>query len=230
MKRIMPYVGKILFALFMMAAVVFLLSLSWSALNKIFPDSVVNQIFGLAMFDVAALAWLLAFIYVAQGFNQRSISLVLFGVSLIGTISLVGLEIALSTGWLAYADIAIPLAILLMVMVAGHVTAIYLMHLFDPDVASKIERRADLDQILAQAQTDATAELDRLRPVLAREIAQGMVDEAKRELGFLPVVDGNVLSSLAAPAKTKTMDDEPAKINADVSIPKNTDGPDPDFS
>lgn len=229
MKRVTPYVGKIVFSLFMIGAIIFLLSLSWSALSRVFPDSFINQIFGLAMFDIAALAWLAAFIYVAEGFNQRSISLVMFGISLIGTVSLVGLEIALSTGWLAYADIATPLAILLTVMVAGHVTAIYLMHLFDPDVASKIERRADIDQIIAQAQTDATAELDRLRPILAREIAQGMVDEAKRELGFLPVVGGNVLSSLAAPANTKTMDDEPAKINADVSIPKNTDGPGPDF-
>ena len=88
MKRIMPYVGKILFSLFMLGAIAFLLSLSWSALSKVFPDSVVNQAFGLIMFDVAALAWLMAFIYVAKGFQQRGLSLTMSVISLIGTLGL----------------------------------------------------------------------------------------------------------------------------------------------
>jgi hypothetical protein len=198
MKRIMPHVGKLVFAGFMLGVVVFLLSLSWSALSKIFPDSFINQVFGLVNFDIAALAWLLGFIYVAKGFTQRSIALVMFIVSVVGTISLVSIEIALSTGWMAYAAVVVPLSILMTVMLAGHVVATYFFHLSAPDVASEIERQADMDGIYDQAQKDASAELDRLRPELAQELARGMVDSVRRDLGYVPVKGGDVLGSLQA--------------------------------
>lgn len=213
MKRIMPAVGGIFFAAFSVAIVVFLLSLSWSALSRIFPENIVNQLFGLANFDFAALGWLLCFIYVAKGSAQRPIAFVMFMVSLLGTLVIVALEIGLSTGWFEMASVMTPLSILLTVMTFLHMAAIYLFHLNDPEVAARIESESDKDAIIDQAQKDTTEALNVLRPGLARQLAQSQVAAALRDLGLPAVVDG-VSYALDDPAPASDLAAKPHQEKA----------------
>lgn len=196
MKRIMPHVGKWFFVVFMAAVIGFLLSLSWSALSRVFPTSLVNQLFGLANFDVAAAAWLLCFIYVARGAVQRSLALVMFLVSMVGVVAVVALEVGISTGVLEIAKVMMPLSITLTVLTVAHVGAIYWFHLNDVDTQHLIEKQADVDETIAQGQKDAQMAMNNMRPKMAKILAANYVDEALRELGIIDlrrdVIDGTV--------------------------------------
>ena len=203
MKRILPTVGNIFFTLFVAAIIGFLVSLSWSAMSRVFPESLVNQLFGLANFDIAAAAWLLCFIYVARGEAQRGLALVMFGISMIGVVAVVALEVGISTGVIDVAAVMRPLSIVLTVLTVAHVSAAYWFHLNDMDTQRLIEKQADVDQTIQQAQKDAQQAMNTMRPDLAQKLARMYVDDALRELGLwnaAPLVVDGKLSDLPSPA------------------------------
>ena len=214
MKRVLPWVGRIFFLLFTLAVFVFLLSLSWSALYLVFPGQIVNQLFGLANFDIAALAWLLAYISVSRGMVQRALCLVMFTVSMVGVLAIVAIEIGVSTETMTTDSVMLPLAIAMTVLTFGHVLAIYIYHLFDTDVQAQIEEQVNVDETIAQAEKDAAESLNVLRPEMARTLAADRVASAYRQLGLShpvynspTVIDAQVkdVPALPAPVPAETV-------------------------
>lgn len=200
MKRIFPYVASILFFAFLTAVFLLVISLTFSALGRIFPGNLLNQALGLAMFDIAAAVWLGVLIYTASGFWQRAIALLMFAVSFIGTIGMVAAEVVLvnsaalgTPGWLTQA-----VAYSFITVGALHLGAIYAYHISDPETNLKIELQAEKDEVIQQALKDARAAMNERRPELARNIAAGYVQSVYRELGQTPT--GLVIDAQSIPA------------------------------
>src|SRR3990167_3086002 len=95
MKNVMKYVALILFSLFAVAVFALMMSFSFSALGRVYPDNLLNQGMGLVLFDIGALAWLVVFIYKAVGGLQRAGALVCFALDFLGTLGLVAIEVLL---------------------------------------------------------------------------------------------------------------------------------------
>ncbi len=92
MKNLLKTIGS--GAKFVFSAIVFafVLSLSYSFAQTIYPDNPANQLMVMALYDVAALIWFAVFMYAAKGTAQRALSISMFIISLAGVLLLVAAE------------------------------------------------------------------------------------------------------------------------------------------
>lgn len=95
MKKIMPHVAGVFFAIFSLAVIALLMSYTFSALAYIFPDDFIAQMMGMVLFDIAALAWLGAFIYLSKSIMQYAFAFIGFVFGLGGSLAMVAIDVML---------------------------------------------------------------------------------------------------------------------------------------
>lgn len=190
MKRIIPHVMAILFAVFGLAIIALLMIYSFSALGKLFPGNFVGQIMGLVLFDVAALTWLGVLIYLSKSVGQYSIATIGFGLGLIGTLFLVAAEVMMGGQELtevpAWAGSSIVWTFIIALI--GHVILYYAFKLAAPEISAGIALGYETAQITDEGMRQATEQLIRDRGLLGNMIAPRMITDVKRSLN-LPVGD-----------------------------------------
>jgi hypothetical protein len=189
MKKVLGSMAGIIFAVFCVAILGLLMSFTLQALHKLFPDSFVNQMWGLVLFDIAAMVWALAFVFKSESVGQYAASGIGFFTGFIGTLLMVTFEV-ISSGqtfvtdngslgqWAVYGFI---------IVTAVHAALVYFYHASDPEIHAKINVGIAKGEIVTTAIKNATDELEREKSELSRSTHQKIVDGVKRDLG-LPTI------------------------------------------
>jgi apolipoprotein N-acyltransferase len=185
MKKVLQTTSKYIFAAFGIAVLALLMSLTYSALARIFPDSLVNRMWGLVMFDIAAMCWALAFTFGSQSTGQYATSAIGFIVGFIGTLFMVAAEVALSSGQIEGGDIGKWMVYGFIIVTALHAALLYAHHATAPDIHEKINVGIARGEIVTEAINQATKQLDEQKAQLAYTIHNDIVSQVRRDLGLI---------------------------------------------
>ena len=201
MKKVIATAAGILFAVFGIAILGLLMSLTFGALGKLFPDNFMNQIWGLVLFDIAAMIWALAFVFKCQSTTQYAVAAIGSIAAFVGTLGMVAVEVLLGGQtyvqvsdwvgqWLVYGYV---------LMTALHSALLYAHHAAAPDIHEKINVGIARGEIVTEAIKQATQSLEVQKAALAESIHNDIVAQVKRDLGIqrgqvldlpaLPVID-----------------------------------------
>ena len=184
MKKVLAQGTKYIFGAFAIAVIGLLMSLTYQAMQRIFPGNFGNQIWGLVLFDIAAISWALAFVFHSESVTQYAVSAIGFLVGFIGTLGMVAAEVVLGQDlmtantqqigqWIVYGFIGAT---------ALHAALIYAHHASTPDISEKINIGIARGEIVTAAITQATKSLEADKAQLAQSITQEIIDRVKRDL------------------------------------------------
>lgn len=185
MKKVLQAASKYIFAAFTLAVLALLMSLTYSALARIFPDSLVNRMWGLVMFDIAAMCWALAFVFASESTGQYATAAIGFVVAFVGTLGMVAAEVILSSGQIEPGDLGQWMVYGFIIVTALHAGLIYAHHATAPDIHEKINVGIARGEIVTEAIQQATKELDEQKGQLAITIHNDIVSQVKRDLGLI---------------------------------------------
>jgi hypothetical protein len=186
MKKVLQTASKYIFGAFSAAVLALLMSLTYSALARIFPDSLVNRAWGLVMFDIAAMAWALAFVFGSTTTGQYATAALGFVTGFLGTLGMVAAEVALSSGQVESGDIGKWMVYGFIIVTALHAALLYAHHATAPDIHEKINIGIARGEIVTEAINQATRQLDEEKAQLAHTIHNDIVSQVKRDLGLIP--------------------------------------------
>lgn len=186
MKKVLQTASKYIFAAFGIAVLALLMSLTYSALARIFPDNLVNRMWGLVMFDIAAMCWALSFVFGCESTGQYATSAIGFVVGFVGTLGMVAAEVALSSGMIETGDIGKWMVYGFIIVTAMHAGLLYAHHATAPDIHEKINVGIARGEIVTEAINKATSQLDESKAELAHTITADIVSQVKRDLGLIP--------------------------------------------
>lgn len=188
MKKVMQPVAAVFFALFGMLVIALLMSYTFEALAFIFPDNFTSQIMGMVLFDVAAIAWILAFIYLCKSIMQYAFAFIGFVFALIGTLLMVAIDVMLGGQEMIEAPAWINEALIYGFIAAAivHVILVYAYKLAAPEISADISLGIETANIIEEAMKQAEDELLRERGAMGRVIAPRLMNDVRRNLG-LPV-------------------------------------------
>ncbi len=187
MKKVIGGIAGLFFGVFCIGVIGLMISLTYSALGRIFPNDFENQMWGLVIFDIATLAWAFAFVYKSHSVGQYVASGSGFLVGLIGTLGMIAAEVILSgqnlTGgnvdvvqigqWMLYGFIGCT---------ALHVILVYAHHAAGPELAQQIGTGISRGQIRDRALHDAEKQLEIETAALAQDITADIVASVRRDL------------------------------------------------
>lgn len=187
MKKVLANASGIVFAVFGVAILGLLMSLTYSALQRLFPGNFANQIWGLVMFDIAAMCWALAFVFKSETTGQYAAAAIGFATGFIGTLGMVAAEVILASGtakdptqiaqWMTYGFIIVTVI---------HAALLYFHHAAAPDIHEKINVGVARGEIVTEAIKQATSTLEVQKAELALNIHHEIVSQVKRDLGLMP--------------------------------------------
>lgn len=186
MKKVLGKAAGFIFAAFGIAILGLLMSLTFQALGRLFPDNFTNQLWGLVVADIAAMIWALAFVYKSESTGQYAVAAIGFVVAFLFTLSMVAVEVLLSGQeyvkvqawvgqWLVYGFILVT---------ALHSALLYAHHATAPDIHQRINIGVARGEIVTTAITQATNRLEVEKESLARSIHDDIVAQVKRDLGI----------------------------------------------
>ena len=188
MKKVLGSMAGILFAVFCVAVLGLLMSFTLGALRKLFPDNFSNQMWGLVLFDIAAMVWALVFVFKSQSVGQYAAAGIGFVTAFAGTLLMVAAEVILSgQTFVTNNDIGRWMVYGFIIVTAVHAALVYFHHAASPDIHEKINVGIARGEITTEAIRQATTELEAHKAALAHSIHTGIVDQVKRDLG-LPTI------------------------------------------
>jgi|WetSurMetagenome_2_1015567.scaffolds.fasta_scaffold04056_7 hypothetical protein len=221
MNKLMPYFGAALLGLFALGVFAVVISLSFSGLGRIFPDSLFDQAVGLVLFDAAALVWFVTFIYKSDGLMQYVFAGFGFLVGLVGVIGLVGIEVGISSGMMKAAEMTKPLTYIFIGAAVGHLVLLYLHHGSEPATSAKISLGVEKAKIVAEGMRQSDEQLAQMREQMGATIRARLVADMLRDLNMpVQVIDGKLLpvdDSLHVPSNGWPVR-EPEKKNFPLSL------------
>jgi hypothetical protein len=196
MGRVIEKVVVFLFYGLLAAVFMFTAMLTYDLLRTIMPGDNLTPIFGLALFDVGAIVWLLTFLKKAKGLGQRAVSLIAFAVDFIGSALMVIADLFLGGQTLAQVPDFIQGQTV--VWVVGGVAALnlamgYFFHILDPEEAKEIEMQTEVDNLAEEGLKEAKRLLREQKPELAALIAGDLFNLTLDKLGMHQTGSGFVL-------------------------------------
>ena len=218
---------KVLQTAFGIAVLALLMSLTYSALARIFPDSLVNRMWGLVMFDIAAMCWALSFVFGSESTGQYATAAIGFVVGFIGTLGMVAAEVMLSSGQIEAGDIGKWMTYGFIIVTALHAGLLYAHHATAPDIHEKINVGIARGEIVTEAIRQATASLDEQKASLAVTIHNDIVSQVKRDLGLMPVDGTPFDSKRAETAAALPVRKQSAPITQETAQEEPAEAPDP---
>jgi hypothetical protein len=190
MKKVLGTMSKFVGGIFSLAVLALLMSLTYGALQRIFPGNFTNQMWGLVMFDIAAMCWALMFVFQSKSTAQYASAGTGFLVGFIGTLGMVAAEVILSGQDLAKIDtgaIGKWMIYGFIVVTALHAALVYIHHGTAPEIAEQINVGVARGEVVSQAIKDATHTIEAEKQELSRAIYYDIVSQVKRDLGLHPV-------------------------------------------
>jgi hypothetical protein len=190
MKKVLGEVTKYIFALFAIGVLGLLMSLTYQALQLIFPQSPANRIWGLVLFDIAMICWALAFIFQSETITQYAVSAIGFVAAFIGTLGMVAADVLLSGQHLVAADAAQIGQWMIwgfIGMTTLHVALLWGHHFGHKEIMQKVEIGIQRGEVTSDAIRQAKGAIEIEKASLAYTLAQDIIAEVKRDLGLIPV-------------------------------------------
>jgi hypothetical protein len=190
MKKVLASMSKFIAGGFSIAVLALLMSLTYGALQRIFPDSFSNQMWGLVMFDIAAMCWALMFVFQSKSVGQYAAAGIGFIVAFLGTLGMVGAEVLLSGADLAQIDTAQIGKWMIygfIVVTAIHALLVYVHHGTAPEIAEQINVGVARGEVVSTAITNATRAIEAEKEELSQAIYNDIIFQVKRDLGLTPV-------------------------------------------
>jgi hypothetical protein len=186
MKKLIPHIASVFFSLFSAGVIVLLMTYTFQALARVFPDNLIAQGMGMILFDLAAIAWLGAFIYLCRSIMQYAFAFIGFIIGLLGTLGMVAIEVMLGgqtlmepPAWtnqaLIYGFIGAAVA---------HVILFYAYKLSAPEISAEISLGVETANITEEALKQAEEALLSQRNSLGGVIAPRLVSNVRRNLGL----------------------------------------------
>lgn len=203
MKKVLGAMSGILFAVFCVAILGLLMSFTFGGLQKLFPNSFTNQLWGLVLFDIAAMVWALAFVFKSHSVVQYAASGIGFATGFLGTLLMVTFEV-LTSGQTFVADtynIGQWAVYGFIIVTAIHAALVYLHHAGAPDIHEKINVGIARGEITTEAIRQATSALEVEKAELARTLHTDIVNSVKRDLGLPILADPKMPFLPADPAQ-----------------------------
>jgi hypothetical protein len=188
MKKVLGKMSAFIFAGFCVAVLALLMSLTYGALQKLFPGNFANQMWGLVMFDIAAMCWAVAFVFQSKSTIQYAATGLGFVVAFIGTLGMVAAEVMLSGQNLAEVDtsqIGQWMVYGFIIVTAIHAALVYAHHAGAPDISEQINVGVARGEIVTEAINQATHVLDAEKQQLAVTIRNDIISKTKRDLGLI---------------------------------------------
>lgn len=141
MKKVLATATKYIFGVFCIAILGLLMSLTFQALKRIFPDNPANQIWGLVLFDIAAMCWALAFVFYSKSASQYAVSSIGFLTGFLGTLGMVAAEVMLgqTLTQVNQQQIGAYITYGFIIVTAVHAALIYAHHATGPEIVEEIE-------------------------------------------------------------------------------------------
>lgn len=192
MKKVLGFMSKLVASVFSIAVLALLMSLTYGALQRIFPGNFANQMWGLVMFDIAAMCWALMFVFQSHSVGQYGAAGVGFLVGFLGTLGMVAAEVILSGNlitnvnteqigrWMTYGFI---------IVTALHAALVYIHHGTSPEIAEQINVGVARGEVVSQAIANATKTIEAEKQELSQAIYNDIVSQVKRDLGMHPIQD-----------------------------------------
>lgn len=175
---------------FSIAVLALLMSLTYGALQRIFPDSFSNQMWGLVMFDIAAMCWALMFVFQSKSVGQYASSGIGFIVAFVGTLGMVAAEVILSGKDLAQIDTAQIGKWMIygfIIVTAIHALLVYIHHGTAPEIAEQINVGVARGEVVSTAISNATKAIEAEKEELSQAIYNNIISQVKRDLGLTPI-------------------------------------------
>ena len=222
MNKLMPHVAGVFFALFGFGVIALLFSYTFSALAHVFPDNLFAQLMGMVLFDIAAIAWLLALIYLCKSVMQYTFSFIGFVFGLAGSLGMVAMEVMLGGQELMEAPAWVNEALIYGFIGAAvvHVVLYYAYKLAAPEISADISLGFETAQITDEAMKQAEAQLLKQRGALGGVIAPRLIGNVRRNLG-LPVSD----DVIDAPSWVNIPEEAPIPVQFSQAMPTATTPP-----
>ena len=208
MKKLIPSIAAFFFAVFVLGVFAAMMFYSWQGLANIFPNDLLGQIFGMLMFDLAALIWFAGFVYLSRTISQYVIAFVGFLVGLAGTLGLIGIEVGISSGMLESEMMVKPLTYIFIGVLVGHVVLVYSHHASAPETAADISLGVEKAKITGRAEEEATRYLTENVQGLAQPIARELIKRVMEDLNLRP--DASEVIDLPALTVTTEQAEGPA--------------------
>ena len=195
MKKVIGKMSGFIFAAFGIGVFALLMSLTYQALQKLFPASPDNQLWGLIIYDIAAICWAMAFVFLCKSVVQYAAAGMGFIVALLGTLGMVAAEVILGGQtliptqtqqigqWMVYSFIGVT---------AFHVIMIYVHHGAAPDIWEQIDIGIARSQVTDAAMRQATKKIEIETHMLADTLADEIVNRVKRDLNIPISATGTV--------------------------------------
>lgn len=194
MKKVLGSMSKFIFGAFCVAVLALLMTLTYGALQKLFPGNFTNQMWGLVMFDIAAMCWAVAFVFQSHSTTQYAVSGLGFAVGFLGTLGMVAAEVTLSGQNLSSVDtsqIGTWMVYGFIIVTAIHALLVYIHHASAPEIAEQINVGVARGEVVSRAIKDATKTIESQQEELSQAIYNDIVSNVKRDLGMAPI-DGTV--------------------------------------
>jgi hypothetical protein len=190
MKKVLGKMSAFIFGGFGIAVLALLMSLTYGALQRLFPSDFANQMWGLVMFDIAAMCWAVAFVFQSKSTMQYAAAGLGFVVGFVGTLGMVAAEVMLSGQNMAEIDtsqIGQWMVYGFIIVTAIHAGLVYAHHAGAPDIAEQINVGVARGEIVTEAINQATHVLDVEKQQLAVTIRNDIISQTKRDLGLYSV-------------------------------------------
>lgn len=213
MKKLLPKIAGFGFALFVLGVFGAMLLYSWQGLGNIFPNDVLGQSFGLLLFDLAALIWFAALVYLSRTVAQYVVAFVGFMVGLVGSLGLIGIEVGLSSGLFEAGTMQQPLTYIFIAVLVGHVCLIYAHHASTPEVNADISLGIEKAKITDKAQEAVEEHINKRIDQLAAPIADRLMLEVLQDLRISASVTDTINLNALPVTDQATQSEEEAKKN-----------------
>lgn len=216
MTKVLGAIAGFAFALFGIAIIGLMVSLTYQALGRIFPDSFANQMWGLIVFDIAVICWALGFVYKSKSVIQYGAAGAGFLVAFTGTLGMVAAEVILSGNladvdtvqigqWMVYGFIAVT---------AVHVSLLWIHHGGAPEIHQQINIGIARGEITTEAIKMATQALESNRAAIARDHIQAeLYNQALRDLDIPIPASGTVFEPATQPLPPPAPQPQPERRN-----------------
>jgi hypothetical protein len=188
MSHLMPRITRLLFYLVAAALLVWTASLTLAFVGSALPDMQLARYFALVVFDLGAVAWLLIFVYAAEGIPQRTTALILALLDLAG-ISLISFA-EIFTGGQEITSVPADLATIALwsigIWTTLNLTGIFAYHLTDTAIMQDIARKTAGDKITARSLRLLEQRTDEIADDVAGVLADRLTRETLVRLSAVP--------------------------------------------
>ena len=182
--NLMTTIVKALFYLLAAVLLVWTASMTLAFVGVALPNLPVAKFFALAIFDAGAVAWLLIFIYAAEGISQRAIALMLAIFDLLGVGLMVMAE--LLTGGQTIVQVSTELGMVALygigIWTFVNLVGVFVYHMSDVETLHRIAQRNAADKITNRSLKMLDARTDEIADEVADQLASRMVGETLLKL------------------------------------------------